>query len=348
MLEQALDHLAAYARSQVLAVRTPSRAPDFQFSLSGAVVDVFAPPETGLVDWLSTTVSSLTSTPNDRQHRIICDADNAHRGSDYDRIWRLPLSDQQVEEALLRVGLQGRLNWDFGLCDFYDPALRLGLRLQAARDPGPIWESTAPMANFMGWIGRAEGYGMIHAATLGIGDMGCLILGEGGRGKSGTTLGGILNKLQTVGDDYVLVSLDAPYRAKPVYRSMKQDDAGLVRCGLAPEQFGSVNWAGKRVFSVDAVADGALRNDLALCAILLPRISGEARSQIVPARASEAFLAMMPSTLGQLSGVRAARYGEVANLVRDLPCYHLYAGLDPAEVTDTVRDLLMNSAKVAQ
>jgi hypothetical protein len=121
---------------------------------------------------------------------------------------------------------------------------------------------------------------------------------------------------------------------------MKQDDAGLVRCGLDPERFGKVNWAGKRVFAVEDLGRGALGDMLSLRAILLPRITGRIGSQILPARAAEAFVAIMPSTLGQLSGVRADRFGETANLVRALPGFHLHAGIDPEEVSATIKTFL--------
>ena len=64
-----------------------------------------------------------------------------------------------------------------------------------------------------------------------MGGRGALIVGASGSGKSGTTLAGLMNGLQSVGDDYVVVDQGATIVAHSVFKLFKQDLDGLKRVG---------------------------------------------------------------------------------------------------------------------
>ena len=253
------------------------------------------------------------------------------------------LGRRALSEIAARSGLSVRLCHDPLVWEIWDPVRMLGTRLQRAPGPAFVWEETAPAANFLGWIAETRGAGMYHAATVGHGDRGILLVGDGGSGKSGATLGALRAGLSTCGDDYVLLSADAAdgVSARPAYRSMKQDDAGLARCGIAPESLGvALNWKGKRVFRADQVAPGGLVDRLTIVGIGLPHVSGTSVTTIGPATPGAAFDAMMVSTFRQLETDRARAAARAAGIVRRLPAHRIAFGTDPEETSAALRDLL--------
>ena len=85
---------------------------------------------------------------------------------------------------------------------------------------------------FVHWAQAAAGNRLTHAAALGLNGHGALMVGASGSGKSGTTLAGLLNGLESVGDDYVVVEQGANVVANSVFRVFKQDLDGLRRVGV--------------------------------------------------------------------------------------------------------------------
>ncbi|MCC5975242.1 MAG: hypothetical protein JJT81_14480 [Rubellimicrobium sp.] len=339
MPEDGAALIAGFARRQIRTALTDTTSGEMvTVSILGRAIAIRG-PQGPLAGWIT---ANLTTLPADTapDYRILCRSGPAFLEDHPDFALFEHLSDLDLEAALARVGLTGRLCRTPLVWDLFDPAARLGLRLQLAPDALPEWEATAPIANFLAAIARAEAHGMIHAASLSRRGQGCLIVGEGGRGKSGTTLGCVLHGLDTAGDDYVLVTSAPPYVARPVYRTMKQDAGGLMRCGLDPADFGARNWQGKHVFAIDALRAGALSDGFALGAVLVPRITGGAETRIAPVSGAEAFAAVMPSSLGQLSGDRRARFAETGALIRALPCRSVALGTDPREVTAVISDWL--------
>lgn len=339
MPEDGPARIAQFARRQIDAVGSagsPARASTF--GILGRTVSI-SDPGGPLLAWVAANLTIVPDNPTP-DYRILCRSGAEFLDGHPDFGLFADLSDLDLEAALATVGLQGRLTRTPLVWDLFDPVLRLGLRLQLAPEALPEWEATAPIASFLAAIARREGWSMVHAASLSKDGQGCLIVGEGGRGKSGTTLGGILNGLVSAGDDYVLVTTRLPYRARAVYRTMKQDPAGLMRCGLDPAAFGVRNWQGKHVFPIEALRPGALSEGFVLGGILVPQITGGPRSAIGPVSTVEAFTAVMPSSLGQVSGDRRARFGEIGGLIRSLPCRRLSLGTDPAEVTSVIGNWL--------
>ena len=59
-----------------------------------------------------------------------------------------------------------------------------------------------------------------------------VVTGMSGSGKSSTTLAGLVNGLDSAGDDYVLVDPGPPVVAHAVFTVLKQDRPGLRRAGV--------------------------------------------------------------------------------------------------------------------
>ena len=128
--------------------------------------------------------------------------------------------------------LRGFYHHDAPSWQFYDRATATGVLTL----PGPLdippWESGSPFRLFLHWAYAAAHMRLTHAATLGLGGFGALITGASGSGKSSTALAGLLNGLDSVGDDYVLVEQGARVVAHPVFTVFKQDREGLRRAGI--------------------------------------------------------------------------------------------------------------------
>lgn len=244
-----------------------------------------------------------------------------------------------LTEALDRAGLRGSMNSDNQLLQFFDP--KSGEGIEALAGPGryPAWIASFPLRNFLHWAYQAIGWRLVHAGSLAADGRGVLIAGNGGAGKSGTVLAGIMHGLDSAGDDYLAVEIDTSgVYAQPVMRLMKQDSSGLQRLGLdaASGRFGAPNWQGKYEFDFAGLGHGRRSRRIGLGAILLPRIIRAGRTRITPAKASLAMAALAPNNLQQLPDGWREGLGFTATLVRRLPAFSVELGENPTEIAETI------------
>ncbi|MGU3576669.1 serine kinase [Brucellaceae bacterium C25G] len=245
--------------------------------------------------------------------------------------------------ALEASKLDGCYDTDNDNWQFFDPLSGRGIQLQASASSIPAWESAFPLRNFLHWIYARQNKRLLHAGTLGINKSGVLLAGAGGAGKSGTTLAGIINGLQTVGDDYVALSIvDNVATAYPVIRLIKQDKSGLSRLHINPNDplFGQLNWQNKYQFDFAHLVPTASTDHINIRAILLPSITGLSHSKITPANAHSAMLALLPNNLQQLPGQMKQAMSFLGNLTRRLPVYNLDLSTDPCEISDTIHNFI--------
>jgi hypothetical protein len=175
---------------------------------------------------------------------------------------------------------------------------------------------------------------------------GVLIAGAGGAGKSSTTTAGILAGLDSVGDDYVLLDLRERPIAYPVYRLLKLDPAAYRRLGLERDLSdpGPVNWQGKYEFDLEDLGRGRRAEALRIEAILVPTIKDRPHTIIDTIGKREAMLALAPTSMFQLHGDRLGSARALADLVRQLPCFRIDLGFDPAGIADAISTLLRRLA----
>jgi hypothetical protein len=249
------------------------------------------------------------------------------------------MSVRVFDRALSESGLRGCYH-DLPCWQIYDPAARIGVQSLASPLAIPPWEIASPLRGFLHWAYAAAGLRLTHAATLGQGGAGALLVGAGGSGKSGTTLAGILHGLESVGDDFVVLEQGAAVRAHAILRNFKQDVGGLERAGLANLcRERSLNWQGKLEFD-PAIVGRPLSSCMTIRAIFLPHIARASRTAIIPASAHEATLALAPSAVLQLSGDGSAGFRFFADVARRLPAYHLHLSEDPREIAATLSTFL--------
>lgn len=334
------DSIAGFARAALdRAQDVLETAALTRFCVAGVTVGI---TETSpqVVGWLSGQFDPPTATTT---ARVYCDYSGSHMPATLALGDISDISPLAFDDALAETGLFGSFDAGQNRWDLFDPATNTGVRLLPHPRAYPEWESTAPLANLLGWVMRAKGKMVMHAASLGIGNQGVLMAGPGGSGKSGTTLAGVANGLQSVGDDYCVVSIEPLPVARPLYRMMKQDTKGLARVGINGA-FGPLNWQGKHVFDLREVFPNAAMDMINIKAVLLPKVSHLAQTVIEPASAFEALQALAPSTMLQLGGDRAATFKACADVVRAVPAYHLLLSENSSEVAAAVKDFISGNS----
>jgi hypothetical protein len=169
-----------------------------------------------------------------------------------------------------------------------------------------------------------------------------LIVGASGSGKSGTTLVGLLNGLNTVGDDYVLLESGARLIAYPVFGTLKQDPQGLRRAGLSESMLDGapLNWHGKYEFDVSKAAAKGLTDQLEIAAILIPEVARLPRTRIERTVSRDGALSLVPSAVLQLPGDATKGFRFLSEVSRQLPAFRLRLSEDPVEIADAIESFL--------
>ncbi|MER9410935.1 serine kinase [Mesorhizobium sp. M0589] len=248
----------------------------------------------------------------------------------------------RLEEA----GLRGSYYHDLDFWQFHDPQRHVGAQLMMSADAFPPWEQGAPLRAFLHWEYAARGMRLTHAGTLGIDGKGVLLAGSGGAGKSGTVVAGLLNGLDSVGDDYVLIDRTEGVTAYPLFATLKQDPEGFKRLKLEGrlKSYQPLNWQGKHAFRIDEIAPRPPPASLDIIALIVPHIRGGARSSVMPISRKDAMIALAPSGIVQMPGEREAGFRFFSELTRDLPCYRLSLGTEPREIAGTIADFVLRGS----
>jgi hypothetical protein len=251
---------------------------------------------------------------------------------------------RDFDQALAAIGLRGFYH-HLHSWQIFDPTTRTGVQSLPSPLGIPAWETASPLRLFLHWAYASLGLRLTHAATLGIGGHGALVVGASGSGKSGTTIAGLLNGLDSVGDDFVVVALKPTPAAFRIFRTLKQDGAGLRRAGL---DLGNrpLNWRGKIEFDPAEMAR-PLAETMDLRAVLIPRIARASRTRIEPTSAQEAALALAPSGVFQLPGDALSGFRFFAELTRRLPAFHVILSEDPREIADVIGEFLAGGPRHA-
>lgn len=221
--------------------------------------------------------------------------------------------------------------------DILDRNSSFGIRLQQSPEASPDWEKTAPLANFCNWIAAVDGLTMLHAASVGIYDSGALLVGDSGAGKSGTTLGALLEGFSSAGDDYILVSSGPEYIAHAVYTTVKQDTDGLARLGLTSDQ--PLNWQNKMVCTANKLTGKPISRTVPVKALILPEIGAD-KTTFEAGYASEIFKTLTFSTLRQLAADHETVFKTCGQMVRSLPCYKMRMSPDNSEIANALKGFL--------
>jgi hypothetical protein len=221
-------------------------------------------------------------------------------------------------------------------------AFSIPKRLALLRAPDaetlPSWERAAPLRRILHWWASDQGLQLVHAAALGDRDGGVLLVGPGGSGKSTTALACIGSSIGYAGDDYCLVSMEGSPRVHALYGSGKADPASVARLPNLRSDFAASTLQGEGK-SVIFVAKEAIVGSFPLRAIVAPMVAADTNGRLDPLSKAEALRAVAPTTLFQMPGDRRESLSRLTTLVRQLPCWRLSVGRDPAAAQSLLKSL---------
>jgi hypothetical protein len=193
------------------------------------------------------------------------------------------------------------------------------------RDRLPWWERSAPLRPSLFWALGGEGRDLVHAAAVGDDRGAVLLVGARGSGKTTVALAALNAGLGFVADDYLLLHSAGRPEVFSLYGTAS------VRAEPPAEP--------KTVLDVGALVAGSLRESLPVRAVVAPRICG-GRTGLRRASPAEALRAWAPSTIFHMPFDGGAVFAALAAVVRQVPCYALDVGDDPAELASAVDRVL--------
>lgn len=207
----------------------------------------------------------------------------------------------------------------------------------------PWWECTFSFrAIFHFWTADLTAQ-LVHAGAIGDADNAILITGKSGSGKSTSCLNLMKAGYQYLGDDYVWIELDKEPSVHTLYRTAKLEPENLhARFSewkskvVNPETYHEE----KAIFHIDQLYSSALVTNRKLKAIILPTVMHQNQSSVTRVPATEALMAMAPTTLHHLPHNRGTSYKKLMQISASLPSFKWELGTEEASFLQTFSKVL--------
>lgn len=334
------NSIASYARDVINQIRTTPDSFPLQLTvrLPSLMIDVSAFPGE-LAESIEQNLHPCPQTPAANERMKVFLAHPGLKGIPAPAHWaeREPRWSHDIAEMLAASGLRASYFYDLDHWHIYDPAARVAVQLMRAPGDYPAWEPSAPLRPFLHWFYAGQGKRLAHCGTLGADGVGVLLAGPGGSGKSATVIAGVLNGLQSVGDDYVLIESHSEIVARPIFGILKQDPEGIHRLGLsglAGER--KPNWQGKLQFAFSDIARQPMPDQISIKAMLVPQFTGNSRTSLAALSRSEAMIALAATSIHQMPGERESGFRFFSDVTKRVACYRLGLGHDPSEISAAI------------
>lgn len=203
----------------------------------------------------------------------------------------------------------------------------------------------SPLRSIFNWFFSKNGIHLIHGAVVGMNGKSILITGKGGAGKSTTALSCLLSGMEYLGDDYVIIKYNDIITTHSVFNSVKVFPHSLE--DIFPELREKVwNKIDNKISDPKAVVflsdlfPNQIIKTAPLCAIMVPIIKDIKETRIIPASKLQTILAMIPTTLFQLSLTDYNKIVEIKDIIERTPCYFLELGSNIRDVPKAIKSFL--------
>lgn len=175
----------------------------------------------------------------------------------------------------------------------------------------------------------SNGYYLLHAAAVGTGGKGVLVVGRGGSGKSTFAVSCLAAGLDFVSDDYALLSTSGPLVARPLYSVVALNPDMWEKLPQVGQPITEANGSfrgGKPQFQVNPER---FSPGLEIQAIIMPKLTGAQEPTITPISPSKAMAQLIHSTITQIESRKDTGLvrGMAARLAQ-LPVYEMGMSTD--------------------
>ncbi|UXX80817.1 hypothetical protein N7E81_06855 [Reichenbachiella carrageenanivorans] len=194
----------------------------------------------------------------------------------------------------------------------------------------PQWMRSFPLRSIVDWYFEPTAIQPVHSGGIALGNNGIMLTGKGGSGKSSTCLSCLNHdELKYLGDDFMLVNCENGKEAFSLYNVAKVEFENLEKFKFLEPHRGKFKKDDEKYqIFLNEIMPNKLTNNFEIDAIFLPKITGSKKGKLIKADASDALLALAPSTISLLKGNRELTFNKVSNLVKKLPAYTLELSSD--------------------
>ncbi len=298
-----------------------------------------------MVPFLTPAFEHLRTEPVDDPSLTVCVWDSGSTGV------AMPPPPWSREDFIFRGEIRGyntdrfRTAYQPGLdaLSLLDREKNLAVYWVRGNKPEPYREK--PLQTILCWWLAGQGGQLLHSAGVGTPEGGILLAGQGGSGKSVTSLACLREGLTFLGDDYVLVRAGPPPLAESLYNSVKINPDQLPKF---PEFADAV--VNRETMNTEKALIFAHRCAPRRCgscfpirALCIPRVTGLPETTFRPAPVERVVTAFCTSTLFALPGAGREVYEQVTRLVRHAPCFFLEVGTVLRGIPAAVLELLSRS-----
>jgi hypothetical protein len=213
----------------------------------------------------------------------------------------------------------------------------------------PSNELASPLRTLLHWWARDVGLQFVHGGAVAVDGRAVLLAGPSGAGKSTAAIACLLAGLDYLGDDYVLIGGDTHPTVHSLFSAGKvQPDHLEAFPDLAPFVANRDELpTEKPVWFLERHFPERMARSARAVAVLVPQVTGERETTVVPMRPAAALGALAPSTIVQLSGADQWSLSAIAGFLTLVPSFRLRSGTDLRGVADAVRRHIETAAVVA-
>ena len=191
------------------------------------------------------------------------------------------------------------------------------------------------------WLGDQD-VQFVHAGLIESDGHGILFVGNGGAGKSTSSISCLLGGLGYLGDDFVaLEERHDRFLGHGLFASCLLDNHHIRRFpDLLPHARNAHHaHEDKMVLYLGEAFASTLASRTRVEALVLPRVVARAATSWRPASRAEALFALAPTSVMFLAKPNAGAFRRLTRLVESIPCYWLELGPDVGNIPHVVRDL---------
>jgi len=237
-----------------------------------------------------------------------------------------------------------RIWFDIGTGLFSMIDLESSQALLWVRDPDrlPIYVTAAPFRMILQASLSQRGLFFAHAAAVGNDNGAVMLVGEGGSGKSTTSLLCLAEGMDFLGDDYCLFDTESAPSVHSAYCSAKLDPDCLQRLPIFQPMVNPGNDLGedKALLILHKDFSSQLVSSRPVLAILVPSVTHQEATTIERISALAGIRALAPSTMQQIAGPDARAWRAIAGLARKVPSYRLKVGYDLKQIPGRIESLI--------